>query len=296
MNGSDTPRVGFVGLGVMGAPMVLRLLDKGFAVTVWNREPERADEVVPHGAVWAGSPREVRTASDIVVFCVLDSTAVESCCFGEHGLASADGGANLLIDCSTIPPEDARRFARRLTASGMNWVDAPVSGGPPAAREGRLAIMAGGDTAEFARARPVLESLAAKLTHMGPLGAGQMAKMANQAIVGVNYVLMAEVLAMAERAGIEADRLPDAFEGGMADSTILQTIYRQMQTRDLTPPKAYARQLDKDLQNLKAFVAKLQLKLPVMSAGWQAYHAHVDAGYADADSASIVLHYQKNRL
>lgn len=293
MSKPDKSCLGFVGLGVMGAPMVLRLLDEGYAVTVWNREPERADEVTPHGAQWAGSPAEVRAASDIVIFCVLDSLAVESCCFGERGIATVDGGADLLIDCSTIPPADTRRYAERLAKAGMDWVDAPISGGPERARKGGLAIMAGGGATAFARARPALDVLAGTLTHMGPLGAGQTAKMANQAIVGVNYVLMAEVLAMTERAGIDTKLLPRAFRGGAADSVILQTIYRQMQSRELIPPKAYARQLDKDLKNLQGFTAALDLDLPVIRAACMVYHAHVGAGYRDADSASVVLHYEK---
>ena len=238
----------------MGAPMARRLLGQGFRVTVWNREPERAAEVTPHGAVWAGSPAEVRAACEVVLTCVLDGDAMERVCFASDGLTAAGEGAALLVDCSTVPPERTRALAARLAdEAAMSWVDAPVSGGPPLAETGELTVLVGGETAAWERARPVLEALSANLTRLGDLGAGQTGKTLNQAIVGVNYVLMAEVLRLAEAAGVNAAALPGALAGGAANSAILQRIYPQMQARDYDPPRAYARQLDKDLQALGAF-------------------------------------------
>ncbi len=277
----------------MGAPMVLRLLDQGYEVFCWNKEPEKASEVVPAGAKWLDGPHRVREASDIVILCILDGKAVSSVCFGENGMARALGGASLLIDCSTINPDETQDFAARLQAeAGMAWVDAPISGGPKLARDGRLIILAGGDKAKVDQARPVLEDLSANLTHFGALGAGQTAKIINQTIVGVNYVLMAETLVMAEKAGIDPALLPGAFAGGASDSRSLQSIFLQMHHADFDKPNAYARQLDKDLRNVREFAEALDLDLPLLRAAVERYAQFVDEGNGMKDSAFISRFYQ----
>lgn len=288
-----TQRIGFVGLGLMGAPMVRRLMARGWPVTVWNLEPERYAEVP--GATIATSPAAVRAASDIVIFCVLDARAVEECCFSAHGLVQSTTGADLLIDMSTINPDATRTLAARLGhEAGMDWVDAPISGGPGPAGEGQLTVMMGGGDGPCARAMPVLQDLAGNLTHVGPLGAGQTAKILNQAIVGAGYVLMAEALALAEAAGLDAARLPAALAGGLADSKVLQRIYPQQQARDYDPPRGYARQLDKDLKNVVGFLKGLGLELPVVETVAARYHQFA----ADApmqDSAAVARLYEKPR-
>lgn len=291
---SDRPRLGFIGLGIMGAPMVRRLRERGWKTTVWNREPERFAEVSSSGAQWADGPDAVRANCDIVMLCVLDGDAVEECCFGPRGLARCATGAELLIDASTINPDRTRALAARLaTETRMAWVDAPISGGPEPAASGRLTIMAGGDAAAFEQARPVLQDLAANLTHAGPLGAGQTAKILNQAIVGTGYVLMAEMLALAEATDLDVAELPACLSGGMADSTVLQRIFPQMQSRAYDPPKGYARQLDKDLANVEAFVRSLGLDLPVLRSAVARYHAYVAAGNGMQDSASVARLYER---
>jgi 3-hydroxyisobutyrate dehydrogenase len=287
----DRPRIGFVGIGIMGAPMVRRLLAKGWQVSVWNLEPERYREVP--GATVLDSPAAVRAASDIVIFCVLHGDAVEECCFGPHGLARAPSGASLLVDTSTINPDRTLILAERLKQqTGMGWVDAPISGGPAAAGEGQLTIMMGGATADVTRAEAVLSDLAANLTHIGPLGAGQTTKIINQAIVGVGYVLMGEVLALAEASGIDAARLPAALAGGMADSTVLKRIYPQQQARDYDPPRGYARQLDKDLKNVLAFIEELGLDLPLVVRAAVRYHDFA-AGNEMVDGAAVARLYEQ---
>ncbi|MCS6779778.1 MAG: NAD(P)-dependent oxidoreductase [Geminicoccaceae bacterium] len=289
---SGLPRLGFLGIGIMGKEMVLRLLERGFPVTVWNLEPERLPLVTAHGAVAAESPAAVARSCDILCQCVLHAAAVERCCFAEDGVATVPGQDRLVIDFSTVNPDDTRRIAGRLAEeAGWRWLDAPVSGGPGPAREGRLTIMAGGDAADLERARPVLEALAANLTHMGPLGMGQTAKIANQAIVGVGYLLMAEVLALVERAGLDASLLPKALAGGMADSTVLQRIFPQQQKRDFDPPRSYARQLDKDLQNVRRFLTAMGLELPLVALAVERYHGFAQA-HPMADSASVARLYE----
>jgi 3-hydroxyisobutyrate dehydrogenase len=288
---TQRPRLGFVGLGLMGAPMTRRLLSQGWSVTAWNREPERYAEV--SGVQVADSPAAVREAADIVFMCVLDAKAVEECCFGEHSFSKAQGGATLLVDTSTINPDRTRELAQRLEhEAGMRWIDAPMSGGPPLAAKGALTMMVGGDAADVARAHAALTDLAGNLTHLGPVGAGQTAKIVNQAIVGVSYMLMAEVLALAEGAGLPPETVPAALAGGLADSAALQRLYPQMAARDFASPKAYARQLDKDLLNVAAFMRECGLELPLMEHAVQRYHSFAK-DHPMQESAAVALIYQK---
>ena len=288
-------RIGFIGIGLMGEAMVLRLLERGHGpVTVWNLEPERLATVVPHGAVAAASPAELAAASDVVMLCVLHTEAVRSVVFGEHGVVSApDLAGKLLVDLSTADPDATRAMAAQLQAAcGMGWVDAPVSGGPPAARAGTLAVMAGGAEDDVARAMPLLRDLAANVTRMGPVGAGQTTKLINQAIVGTGFVVMAEALALAEAAGIDAAALPGCLAGGFADGALLQRLWPHMQQRRFDQPIGYARQLLKDMQAVRAFAEAQGAELPVVVAAASRYAEFVAQGHAMADSAAILRLYR----
>jgi 3-hydroxyisobutyrate dehydrogenase len=287
------PRIGFIGIGIMGEAMTRRLLDLGYEVTVWNLEPERLETVVPHGAKPAASPAEVAAASDIVMLCVLHMAAVERVVFAEDGVAAGGNSAKLVIDFSTADPEGTRQAAAKLKElTGAGWVDAPVSGGPQLARTGGMTVMAGGSEADFAAARPLLEQMSANLTLMGPVGAGQTTKIINQAIVGTGYVVMAEALMLAEAAGIDAARLPQCLAGGHADSSLLQRLYPQMQQRAFDPPSSFARQLLKDLKAVKAFSRDLGLELKVIEQGVQRYGEYVALGHEMTDSAAVVKLYE----
>ncbi len=288
------PALGFIGIGIMGEAMVLRLLEQGFPVTVWNLTVDRYDRVVPAGARRAASPAAVATASDIVLMCVLDAPAVENCCFGENGLATAPDAGTIVVDHSTINPDATRDIAARLSRqAAFRWVDAPVSGGPQAARDGTLTIMAGGAAADIAAVAPVMAALAGHFTHIGALGAGQTAKILNQAIVGAGYVLMAEALALAEAAGLDAAKLPDCLAGGHADSNLLRRLYPQMCARDFEPPRAYARQLLKDMKNVRQFAGEVGVVLPLVERAVERFDEFVAAGNAMRDPASIALFYRR---
>jgi 3-hydroxyisobutyrate dehydrogenase len=292
----DRPKLGFIGIGLMGEAMTRRLLDRGYEVTVWNLEPERLDTVVPHGARAAASPAALTAASDIVLMCVLHTAAVEACAFGPDGIAASARSDQILVDLSTADPAATREFAARLKRdTGMGWVDAPVSGGPPAARDGTMTVMAGGEPDDIARVRPLMADMAANFTHMGPSGAGQTTKMINQAIVGTGYVVMAEALVLAERAGIDAALLPQCLAGGHADSNLLRKLYPQMQARDFEPPRSYARQLLKDMKAVKEFAHGLDLTLPVVESAAERYARYVEQGNEMADSASVVRLYDRER-
>ncbi|KRE16943.1 2-hydroxy-3-oxopropionate reductase [Bosea sp. Root381] len=293
MSAAARPRIGFLGIGIMGEAMVRRLLDLGYPVTVWNLEPERLDTVVPHGAVAAESPAAVAAASDVVMLCVLHMQAVERCILAEDGVSAAGAGPSLVIDFSTADPEGTRQVAAKLKAlTGAGWVDAPVSGGPQLARNGGMTVLAGGSEADFDRAKPIIEQMAGNLTLMGPVGAGQTTKIINQAIVGTGYVVMAEALMLAEAAGIDAARLPQCLAGGHADSSLLQRLYPQMQQRAFEPPASYARQLLKDLKAVKEFAEGLGLDLRVIGQGVQRYKDYVGLGHEMTDSAAVVKLYE----
>jgi len=287
------PRIGYIGLGLMGTAMTERLLERGWQVTVWNLEPERIAPVVAQGATAAPTPAAVAAASDIVILCVLHTEAVHSVVFGPDGVTAGAGPGKVLVDHSTIDPVRTRSMAADLhAASGMRWIDAPVSGGPVASRAGTLTVMAGGAAEDVTVVRPVMDDLAANFTLMGPVGAGQTAKIINQAIVGAGYVVMAEALRLAEEAGIAADRLPQCLQGGHADSSLLQLMYPQMQQRAFDPPRSYARQLLKDLKAVEAFAQGLGLHLPMVALATARYTEYVEThGHGMSDTASIVNLY-----
>jgi 3-hydroxyisobutyrate dehydrogenase len=285
-------RLGFIGLGLMGTAMSLRLLDRGWPLTVWNLEPERVPPVVAAGAVAAPSPAAVAEASDVVLMCVLHTKAVEDCVFGANGVAQANVGGKILIDHSTIDPSRTSELAARLQREkGIAWIDAPVSGGPIAARNGTMTVMAGGAAADIEAVQAIMADLSANFTHMGPNGAGQMAKVINQAIVGTSYVMMAEALALAEASGIDAARLPQCLAGGHADSDLLQTLYPRMQARDFTP-RAYARQLLKDMHAVGDIVEALGLTLPLVETAIRQHEAFVTPDNEMTDPAAITQLYQ----
>lgn len=283
-------RIGLVGLGIMGVPLAERFAACGHEVVAWNLEPERYALVKDQGIAWAASPAAVRAASDVVFLCVLGEDAAESCCLGRHGFASA-GGARVLVDLSTTSPGTTLALAPRLAEAGLDWIDAPMSGGPLAAADGTLTLLVGGAEATVTAVRPLLDTIASNVTRMGPLGAGQKAKVLNQAIVGVNYVLMAEILAMARAAGINPALLPGALSGGMADSTILQRILPQMAVEAFAPPRGRARQLDKDLATVRDVAAAMGLELPVIEAAIARYRDFA-ARAPDADSAAVAKSYR----
>jgi 3-hydroxyisobutyrate dehydrogenase len=289
-----TRTVGFIGLGIMGTAMTLRLIERGWHVAVWNLEPERCAPVVAAGAKACASPSEVAAESDVVMLSVLDANAVEQCVFGPRGVAAVDGRGKILVDHSTCDPQATRDMAQRLEQqTHMRWVDAPVSGGPAAARAGELTVMIGGDAADIAAVTPLLRDLAGNFTHLGPIGAGQTAKLISQAIVGATCVLMAEALALAEASGLDAARLPQSFAGGHADSVLLHKFYPQMQARDFDPPRGYARGLLKDLKAVDAHAQSLGLALPVVEAARARFADYVAQGNAMQDATSIFRMYER---
>ncbi|HSH08306.1 MAG TPA: NAD(P)-dependent oxidoreductase [Burkholderiales bacterium] len=269
---SDKPKLGYIGVGLMGKPMVLRLLAAGYAVSVWNRSAEKLKPVLEKGAAAVGSAAEVARAADIVMMCVTDQAAAESVLFGPEGVAAGGAKGKLVVDFSSIAPASARAYAARLEKQcGMGLVDAPVSGGVSGAEQGTLAIMAGGSEADFERARPVVAHLSSRFTRMGAAGAGQATKLCNQIIVGCLFPVLAEAIRVAESAGVDAARLPEALKGGFADSLPLQVFGPRIARRAYDPPIGDVATMLKDLENAAVVAREAGVPLPMARSAAELY-------------------------
>jgi 3-hydroxyisobutyrate dehydrogenase len=230
-------RVGFVGTGIMGAPMARNALKAGFAVTVTNRTPARAEPLAKDGATVVKTPREVAERSEIVVTMVPNTPHVDAAVFGPDGVAAGVREGLLLIDMSTISPTATREFAKRAAKSRppFHWLDAPVSGGEPGAIEARLSIMIGGDAADVQRARPLFEALGKTIVHIGDHGAGQACKLANQIAVALNNLGVSEALVFAASQGIDLEKTRQVIAGGAGSSWAMQNYAPKMLAGDFRP-------------------------------------------------------------
>lgn len=280
----EKPSLGFIGIGLMGQPMTQRLLDAGYQVTVWNRTPEKLKTVLSDGAIAAATPAEVAAKADIVMQCVMDAPAVETVVFGADGIVEAADDTKILVDFTSAAPDATQAMAARLKSeSGMGWIDAPVSGGVAGAEAGQLAIFAGGDAADIDRARPVLDHLAVRVTHFGPSGSGQIAKLCNQLIVGANLTVISEAIHLAEKGGIDATKLPEALKGGFADSGPLQIFGTRFAARQSEPVVGHVASMLKDLDTAISMCRSLDTELPVAEAARDRLRVLADQGKAEED-------------
>ena len=227
-------RVGFVGTGIMGAPMARNAMKAGFAVTVTNRTLARAEPLAKDGATVVKTPREVAERSDIVVTMVPNTPHVEDAAFGPDGVAAGAGHGLLLIDMSTISPSATRDFVARAAKNTppFRWLDAPVSGGEPGAIEARLSIMIGGDAADVKRAMPLFEALGKTIVHIGDHGAGQACKLANQIAVAINNLGVSEALVFAASQGIDLEKTRQVIAGGAGSSWAMNNYAPKMLAGD----------------------------------------------------------------
>jgi 2-hydroxy-3-oxopropionate reductase len=266
--------------------MARNLLDRGYALTVWARRREAMAPLLAASATAAESAAHVAAATDIVITMVTDTRAVEDVVFGEHGVARGARPGSLVIDHSTIDPAGARRIATRLQAQGVEMLDAPVSGGGAAAVAGTLAIMAGGSTAAFDRARPVLSCYAKNIVHIGPSGAGQVAKACNQICTIVNQLGAAEAMLLAERAGVDPRKVKEALMGGFAASRMLDLQAPKMIARDFAG-KVESRLHHKDIHIVLDLARTFGIELPASLAAADVLDQLQQRGGARQDSAAI---------
>jgi 3-hydroxyisobutyrate dehydrogenase len=286
-------RLGYVGVGLMGLPMVKRLAPLGYAIRAYDIVPAQVEAAAAAGASAAHSAADVVQGSDLVLLNLPTTDAVERAVFGEKGVSSALKPPQLVVDFSTIKVEKCKAFGERLRKlTGCGWIDAPVSGGPPASGSGTLTVMAGGEAADIERARKLFADVAGRFTHMGAPGAGMVAKMLNQLIVGAGHAVMAEAIVLAEAAGIDAARLPECLAGGHADSSLLQKLFPRMQRREYAP-MGYVRQLLKDLEMVNEFAAGMKAPTPMMGEALQLYRVLAHLGHTELDTCAVLKVYER---
>ncbi len=279
--------IGVVGLGVMGTAIVTRLVETGHEVRAFDVNPDAVARAVGLGALAASTPLEA-AAAGVVILSLPNAPIVEAAAFGADGAAT--GTPTLVIDLSSIDPGATAGFARRAEASGHAWVDAPLSGGAPAALAGRLTLMLGGSDADVARARAVLGALASRMTHCGPSGAGQTVKLLNQVVVGTAMTAMAEVAALVRANGLDPEVVREALSGGRADSPLLQEFFVKFATAD---PAVTGRigNMIKDLDGATQAGRGVGVPLPLTTAAAEVHRWLRSRGLDAADSAALLAYY-----
>lgn len=280
------PTVAVLGIGMMGWPIARRLCMAGCHVSAWNRSKAKAQRLSALGAYVADTPDQAVAQADIVLTLLENGAAVHEVLFA-LGTASALRPGTLLIDMSSIEPRQAREHAAALAVRGVEHLDAPVSGGTTGAEEGSLAIMVGGPSATFERARSVLELLG-RPTHVGPSGTGQLAKLANQMIVGITIGAVAEALLLCEKGGADVARVKQAITGGFADSRVLHVHGQRMLDRDFSKRAALSVQL-KDLRNALNTAGELGFDAPITTLFEQLFAQAAQNGFGELDHAGLFV-------
>ena len=213
----------------MGLPMSLNLLNAGNRLMIWGRSPQKLKDAIDAGAVMMATPKALAEVCDVIFLCVFDAASVHQVVFDPNGIFEGANENLMIVDHSSIHPDRTREMADRLKSeTGASWVDCPVSGGRNGARDGTLVMMAGGEDASIERLRPIVSATSQRLTHMGPIGCGQATKLVNQAVIGAEIAVLAEMFGFANRYGVQVKKIPDALAGGWADSTVLQDHARRM--------------------------------------------------------------------
>ena len=290
MSGEGTagPKVGYIGIGIMGRAAAANLLEAGYELTLNSRTPSTANHLVEKGAGYADTPAAVAAACEVVFLNVPDTPDAEKVLFGEGGVTSAEGFNGLVIDMSTIDPAATVEIARRLNEAGIDFVDAPVSGGEAGAIAGTLSVMAGGTDEAFEAARPLLEVVGGRVTHVGPAGAGQVAKACNQLLVGSNLRAVAEALLLAERSGlIDPVVMREAVTGGSADSSVLQNHGLRMLEGNFEP--GFKAELHaKDARIVGALAESSGAPIEAFELAHQALDRLVENGRGGMDHSAII--------
>lgn len=279
--------IGFIGLGVMGLPMARNLRRAGYELLVHNLTPRKAEVLARDGARVAGSPREVAESCHTVITVLPDSADVEQVVAGPSGLMDGLRTGALVVDMSTISPRLTRRLAACLVEMGASMLDAPVSGGDVGATRGTLTIMVGGETADFARARPLFEVMGENIVHVGPIGAGQVAKAANQVVVGLTIAAVAEALALGVRGGVPAETLLDVLGTGLAGNRVME-LKREKLLSGVFEPGFRAELHHKDLGIALAEGRESGAALPVTALVDQLFGVMARKGWGKEDHSALV--------
>lgn len=288
--GAGSRRIAFLGTGLMGAPMVRRLLKAGFAVTVWNRDLSKAEALSADGATVSPMAADAVRGADIVFTMLSDGKAVTDVLF-DQGVADALKPGAIVVDTSSIAPPIAREHSETLRKRQVHHIDAPVSGGVVGAEAGTLAIMAGGDAAIVDSLADVFAALG-RVTHVGPSGAGQICKLANQQIVAITIGAVAEAMILVEAGGASREKFRDAIRGGFAESRILDLHGGRMVSRSFAPGGPSRLQL-KDLDAVAAMADLFSLDLPLTAKVRDEFREFVADGGGEKDHSGLLLHLEK---
>jgi 2-hydroxy-3-oxopropionate reductase len=285
--GAAREKVGFIGLGVMGAPMARNLMAAGYEVVAWNRSAGPLEELAAAGAQTADGPAAVAREANVVISIVKDDGAVREVLGGPEGAIGAARAGTLVIDMSTVSPALARELAEEAAAREVGFLDAPVSGGDVGARDGTLSIMVGGEAAEVERARPVFEVLGSRVTHVGAAGAGQVAKACNQVLVAVIFGGLAEALVLGSKLGVDPAAILDAVGGGMAANRIMEVRRDNFLDHDFTP--GFKVDLHhKDLEIALGASGEVDAPLPLTAEVQQMFRQLRAAGFGEEDDSALL--------
>ena len=279
-------QIGFVGLGIMGRPMSKNLLKAGYSVVVYDVAPGPVADVVAAGATSAASGKELAAESDVIITMVPDGPDVEAAVLGPNGILEGAKPGSVVVDMSSISPIVAQKVAAACEAKGVDFVDAPVSGGEPKAIEGTLAIMVGGKPEVFERVQPILQKLGSSVTLTGSVGAGNVTKLANQIMVACNIAAMSEALVLATKAGLDPEVVFNAVKGGLAGSTVLNAKAPMVISRNFKPGFRI-RLHQKDLRNALLAAESLKVSLPLTSQVQNMLIALMNEGKGDLDHSAI---------
>ena len=280
-------RVGFVGLGIMGKPMATNLMDAGYKLTVHNRSPEKANELGEAGATVANSPKEVAENTDIIITMLPGPLEVREITASEDGLVQNAREGSLIIDMSTISPVVTEELSEAIKEKGASMLDAPVSGGDVGAIEGTLSIMVGGEEADFHRAKPLFEAMGKTITHVGPVGAGQVTKAANQVVVALTIEAVCEALVLGSAGGVAPEKILDVLSGGLAGNKVME-VKREKFLSHRFEPGGKVEFHRKDLGIALAAGREYGVVLPVTAVVYQMFEALIARGRGGWDHSALL--------
>ena len=283
-------RVALIGCGVMGGAIGTRLREVGETLTVFDVDAARMQALADRGAVAASSAAEAASVSDYVILSLNSAAIVREAVFGPSGVAEGARPGTMIIDMSSIDPPSTQALAADAARRHLRWVDCPLSGGAPKALVGRLTVMAGGTGEDFEASKSVMRHLCANFTHMGPPGAGQTTKLINQVLCALHFMAVAEATRLAQDAGVDATKIPQALGGGRADSTILQEFMTKFATRDYTPTGRIDNMV-KDLNGVQDLARTTGTAMPLTAACAEIHRLLDSAGLGGADNAALMKYF-----
>ncbi len=286
-------KIAFIGMGTMGAPMALNLLKAGEEVIVHNRTRDREAPVAEAGALRAVTPKEAAAAAEIIVICVSDTPDVEEIILGEKGVIHGAQSGAIVVDMSTISPAATREIAKKLDKKEIKMLDAPVSGGSEGAQNGTLTIMVGGEPEDFKKALPVLEAMGKTITHIGPIGAGQLTKAINQILISGTYLTVAEGLTLGIKAGLDMKKVVSALSGGAAGSWVLDNRASNV-IKNEYPLGFRVRLHRKDLGIALSAAREMEITLPCTALVEQIENGLIARGYGDEDVSALARTIREN--